>query len=121
MLSDYFFNTQHDGVLDGKTIFHHRQGTIGQTEVIDLYMECDDSGIIKLMRFKANGSPYLIAGAEWICRYFEQKNVKNLDAVPLNAIIEAITVPKTSISSLYRIREACVQLLAQWHLSKEIK
>ncbi len=70
-VEEYFFSPHHVGVLNVNEpfIIHQRVGEMAREAVLDLYVRYNSNKAIESACFKAYGSPYLIAGGEWLCRY----------------------------------------------------
>jgi nitrogen fixation NifU-like protein len=80
LVQECFFNPQHVGVLDvsqTNTVFFSN-AHYTQNAVIELYMQCDEQQIVRSMRFKTNGNPYMIATLESLCKQSVGKNFNQL-------------------------------------------
>jgi NifU-like protein involved in Fe-S cluster formation len=74
-LLHYFHHTPHAGTLDRNqpNIYHAEVGCIENSDLLELYLYIDHEKILQA-RFKAHGSPALIATAEYLCEYLEGKS-----------------------------------------------
>lgn len=113
LVEDYFFNAKMTGELDcSKPLtVNYRAGTVQRGLFFELYLEGNAAGIIVAARFKAYGSPYLIAGVEWLCRKLQGSSFVN--AQPLNAkeLAQQLDLPKKQQSVVLLIEESCANAL----------
>ncbi len=91
-----FFQPKHVGVLElnDKLCVYHRNGEAGRGDVIDFYLLCDEKGLILKARFKAYGNPYLIAGAEWLCRQLEGSKINEHPHYEYAFLLKMLDIPQ---------------------------
>ena len=117
-----FFDTQHAGVLDCAEPFTvcSRIG-IEKNQCSELYLQCDTWGVITEAYFKAMGSPYVIAGFEWLCRKMVNTNVNTHPCIEYSMMVDALSIPKIRYAAAVLVetnyREA-IDLLRQVFLEK---
>jgi nitrogen fixation NifU-like protein len=78
-LLNYFHNTEHAGVLSiaEKDIFTAKIGHAENLEMLELYFKILNQKVVQA-RFKACGSPALIAAVEYICGWVEGKTLDEI-------------------------------------------
>lgn len=108
LVESYFFAPQHVGMIEDMTplSIHYRSKEANFSDVIDLYLEADKEGDIIKARFKAFGSPYVIASAEWLCRQLENSSLQKHPCFNYLAIMEALAIPKTNMAAALQLDEA---------------
>jgi len=108
----HFFDTQMTGELDCSlplTIIY-RTGTVQRGLLFALYLQADKAGNIQAARFKAQGSPYLIAGLEWLCRQLQGRAITA--PFPNNQVLaQQMDLPKNQQSVVLLIEEGCAHAL----------
>lgn len=115
-VSKLFFYPKHVGVLDENqeltahcSIVQEKQNT-----VINLFWQCTEQGIIQRACFKAVGSPYIIAGMEWLCAEVEGKKLDDLPSIDYQVLIKQFEIPKlhypaaVQIEALYKAMKVSV-------------
>jgi nitrogen fixation NifU-like protein len=109
----YFFNPKHVGILDLSENYtaSYRGGEAGRGDVIDLYLHCDEQGLIINARFKAYGNPYLLAGAEWLCERLEGSTINEHPCIAYNHLLQELEIPKAGLSVALLIEESYRELV----------
>lgn len=97
LVEHYFFQPEHVGQLDSNQarVFHSRTGSASQGDYFDLYLCCDEDGVILQACFKAYGNPYLIAGVEWACRQLVGKHIDEHSGIDYNLLIQLFDIPRS--------------------------
>ncbi|MDJ0749957.1 MAG: iron-sulfur cluster assembly scaffold protein [Woeseiaceae bacterium] len=67
---------------------------------------------IEAMRFRAWGCPHLIAAAEWLCGYYEGRQISALEDFPRAPIMEHLAIPMEKTGRIL-VLEDTVRLLGQ--------
>ena len=91
-----FFNARHVGVLDclePLTICSRKQLSTNSTKTSELYLRCDESGLITQARFKVTGNPYLIASFEYLCRHVVHTAIQEPPTLDHIFLIKALSIP----------------------------
>lgn len=92
---NYLRDTVHGGDLVGNysVIISEIAGSIVNGDIIVLTLGID-SNKIKQARFRAQGSPAIIAAGEFLCRYVEGKLFEEvMTTLTANTILEALELP----------------------------
>ena len=115
IVKSYFFYPKHVGdlALDGH-VLTHSSGQHGFSERVELFVQYNAQQVIETTKFKAQGSPYLIAAAEWLCRFLEGKPIAVLDNFDVNEMISVLDVPKTNMASIFRLKAVCHELYLKY-------
>ncbi|CAM2986502.1 iron-sulfur cluster assembly scaffold protein [Legionella worsleiensis] len=90
-----FFHPQHVGVLDLDDPLVVRY-TVEQQKpkvIIELYIQCQVSGFISRICFKASGSPFVIAALEWLCRNTEGTHLMQQKTIDYQTLINVLEIP----------------------------
>ncbi len=98
IVMDCFLETRQVGVLDISaplTVYLSAQQESQQLIIIHLYLQCDDQGLINKANFKAMGSPFVIAGLEWLCRETQGKSIYEIDKLNYKILIEKLAIPQS--------------------------
>lgn len=69
---------------------HYRGGLEG---FIDLYLQADTNHQIKYARFKARGNPYLLAGAEYVCRLLQGLDLNTHSSIDYKVLMKELALP----------------------------
>lgn len=113
IVRDCFFLPKHVGVIDVTkpyvTFFRANQKKQVHTE---LYMHCDDNGLITKLRFKTNGNPYVIAALEWVCRQTEGQGIQALIPCTYQQIIRALAIPAAQYPVALHVEDVYKEVLA---------
>lgn len=107
IVEECFFYPQHVGILDLSVAL---TGCFNSTK-LTLYMRCSADGIIKQVRFKATGHPYLIAGLEWVGRRCEGHTIDTLINLDYQIVIKELAIA----SHHYPIALQVVQAYKEMH------
>ncbi|RUR09050.1 iron-sulfur cluster assembly scaffold protein [Legionella sp. km772] len=112
LVEDCFFFPKHVGVLDSsepRTVYYSN-ASFSKNAVISLYMQCTGDKRIKVICFKSNGNPYLIAALEWLCR---QVNGKKLAQWCFNGdeLIKLLDVPFNHAPVIWQVQDAYQEIL----------
>jgi nitrogen fixation NifU-like protein len=110
IVEECFFHSHHVGIISThlpKVVYFR---SIQKSVIIDLYMHCADNKLITEMRFKTNGTPYHIAGLEWLCRQLEGESLDTelLETFNYRLLIKVLEIPLSqtpvalSIIDIYR-------------------
>jgi nitrogen fixation NifU-like protein len=101
---DYFFSPKHVGFLDlNNPLTVVSKNSQNNQEIIELYLQGTLEGTILKACFKTNGSPYIIAGLEWLCRQIEGKELDNLPPIDYIALLKDLNIPKVHYHVALRI------------------
>jgi len=94
LIEDCFFQPKHVGSIDLSLplAVHSRKGNTN-SNIIDLYMQCNDKGFIERICFKSNGNPYIIAGLEWLCRQLTASFLPDLVLPDYQLLVEKLEIP----------------------------
>lgn len=105
----HFFNTKMAGTLDCNQplTVNYRAGNVARGQFFDLYLQCDKPGFITTARFQANGSPYLIAGLEYLCRKLEGYKISAPLPYTPQELAQRLDLPKKQQSVVLLIDEGC--------------
>ena len=90
----YFEITDHAGVLqaDLGDVYSEQSG-VANRELFELSLQIKGDRVTAA-RFRAFGSPALIALGEWLCRQLEQKNAGYLLSLSEAMLLEALDLPE---------------------------
>jgi nitrogen fixation NifU-like protein len=102
-----FFHTDHQGVItcdEPRTVGFSIPGA-GKLAGCQLYLQCNEKGLIKKARFKAYGNPYLISGLEWICRQLQGTVLENSSYWTAQFFIELLDIPKYKQSAAFLLED----------------
>lgn len=95
-----FFDTQHAGVLDcTEPLTVCSRLSLDKNKCSELYLSCDEKGVITRLSFKALGDPYLLAGFEWLCREVENTKLDAHPSVDYSTIVAALSIPKINYAA----------------------
>lgn len=96
LVESCFFAPNHVGTLDlsQPLTAHYRGGEVGQGDVFDFYLRCDEQGLILKARFKAYGNPYLVAAAEWFCQQLEDSLIDEHPRFNYSWLVQELAIPK---------------------------
>ena len=122
-VEDLFFNTQHAGVLNCAEPFTvcSRIG-LEKNKCSELYLACDERGLIAKAVFKAMGDPFLLAGFEWLCRKIEHTPLAAHPCLDYSMIVDALSIPQIRYSAAVLIETSyrqAIDSLGQTYLEKE--
>lgn len=100
-----FANPSHAGTIaGGETVLVDEQGVRVELSA------SEETGQLSVMRFRAWGCPYLIAAAEWACRYYEGGPVSALEISPVARIMEDLAVPSEKTGRILVLEDAIQSL-----------
>lgn len=107
LVESYFFSPKHVGILDLSQPLsaHYRSGELGRGDIFDVYLLCDKEGRVKSACFKAYGSPYLIAGAELLCRQLEGSLIAEHPRLNYSWFVQELAIPKTRFPVALQIED----------------
>lgn len=97
LVESCFFEPKHSGKIDVSLPFvaYYRGGEKGRGDYFDLYLRCDENENIIQARFKAYGSPYLIASLELLCQELEGTLITNHPHFDDESyLLEKLDIPK---------------------------
>lgn len=108
LVEQYFFNPKHVGIVDLSQPFtvSYRNGDQGRGDIIELSIHCDSQGLVINAFFKAYGNPYLIAAAEWLCRFLERSKIDEQPQFDYMMLIQILAIPKTRYSIALQIEDS---------------
>ncbi|KTC84177.1 iron-sulfur cluster assembly scaffold protein [Legionella brunensis] len=108
-----FFEPKHVGVVDLSEPFsvHYRGGEAGRGDVFDFYLLCNEQGHILKARFKAYGSPYLVAAAELICQRLEGSNINDHPQCDYSWLVEQLEIPRTRYPVALQIEDGYREII----------
>lgn len=112
LIEELFFFPKHVGVINTDDTDWVKYSAFTHTKTcIELYLQWDSKGFIKNLYFKTNGSPYTIAGLEWMCRKYVGTDL-NSDLIFNNAELMLILhIPNTHFSLAIQITKAFDELI----------
>ncbi|OGV48469.1 MAG: hypothetical protein A3F46_05030 [Legionellales bacterium RIFCSPHIGHO2_12_FULL_42_9] len=94
-IEELFFDTQHAGVLNcAEPLTVCSRISLEKNKCSELYIACDEQGLITQVCFKALGNPYLIVGFEWLCRKIEHTQLDAHPCIDYSMIALELSVPK---------------------------
>ena len=90
-----FFDLQHIGECDLLDPLCVRERIVmGKNTQMDLYLACDQQGMLTKACFKAMGDPYLLVGLEWLCRQIEGTLLASHPLLNYAMILETLDIPR---------------------------
>lgn len=106
LLLEHFNHPQNVGVLTGPGPYYKtRQGQDSIGDVFDLAIAVDDKGLINEIKYKAKGSPYLIAGLSYASQCLTQKPFRQMLEYDFNKLISVFDIPKIKYYTVYMIED----------------
>jgi NifU-like protein involved in Fe-S cluster formation len=96
-LLHYFDHTEHAGTItkaDNVTIV--TQGLSDNQEVIELSLQWNHNTISQA-RFRAYGTPALIAAAQWLCQWLEGKSLSDAIRLDRSQILHALLLSPVQV------------------------
>lgn len=110
-LLNYFYHTPHAGSLNPQepNVIVAKAGEKSNNELLELYLQIADNKII-CARFKASGSPSLIASAEFVCDWLEGKKIEEVAQLNPEMILQFLELPKTQIHTALLLHSALLQI-----------
>ncbi len=113
LVENCFFRPKHVGVLDlmdNRCVFY-RNGEPGRGDFFDFYLLCNKKGLIVKAKFKAYGNPYLIAGAEWLCRQLEDSQIDEHPRFDYAFLLKELDIPKLRYSVALQLEDGYRELV----------
>lgn len=97
LVETYFFSPKQVGILDLRQTLSafYRGGQAGRGDVFELYLLCDNQGLILKACFKAYGSPYLIAASEWLCQQLHGSQISEHPRFDHSYLVQLLEIPKS--------------------------
>jgi nitrogen fixation protein NifU and related proteins len=95
LVKRYFFQPNHVEKLDptlARTVYCSINDA-AKSNYFDLYLSCNESGLIIKACFKACGSPYLIASLEWLCQQLEGSFVESHPKLSYLILVRQLDIP----------------------------
>lgn len=119
IVQSLFFDLQHVGELDlSQPLSICEQVEMGKSKQMNLYLACDQRGVITAARFKAMGDPYLLVGLEWLCRHIENSLLASHPFLDYEVILNSLDIPRLRYPAILLIdthyRQAVKSLQQQW-------
>ena len=113
LVESCFFTPQHVGVLDLSEPLSvcYCSERWGQRGIFDFYLLCNETGRVKKAYFKAHGSPYLVAAAEWVCQQLEGSLIDEHPQFNYSALMQKLSIPDTRYSVALQIEDAYRELV----------
>lgn len=113
LVESCFFTPKHVGLMDltQPLSVHYRGGVTGRGDVFDFYLLCNEEGLVLKACFKAYGSPYLVAAAEWICRQLEGSQIDEHPLFNYQTVVDELAIPKTRYSVALQIEDGYRELI----------
>lgn len=110
-----FFAPHHVGSLDlaEPLTEHYRSGLPGKGDLFDLYLLCNEEGLVLKANFKAYGSPYLIAAVELICRRLEGSRVSEHPQLDHAWLVNTLDLPKIRYPVAIQVEDAYREILTK--------
>lgn len=95
IVEDCFFHSLHAGSIEPSEplVVYFRSNQHNQSMSIELFLQCNESGLITKARFKTNGNPYVIAAMECLCRKIEAKILGNLPEINYQDLVKELEIP----------------------------
>lgn len=113
LVEKHFFSPQHVFIEDdAKNNFHYvSEGSVALGDAIEFYMQFDKaSQKINVLKFKAYGNPYLIAGMSYLCQELQHKPLNQVNIFSAQKLIEVLSLPKTKYYVAYMLEDALKKL-----------
>ncbi|WP_419420389.1 iron-sulfur cluster assembly scaffold protein [Legionella sp. D16C41] len=95
LVESYFFQPKHVGTLDNtlsRTVYCSLSDAF-KSNYFNLYLACNEAGLIVTACFKACGSPYLIASLEWLCQQLEGSDIGEHPQLSYRTLIKQLEIP----------------------------
>lgn len=110
-----FFQPQHAGILDCNEAYtvHARAGYPGRQGYFDVYLQCDNAGLVKKARFRAFGNPYLIAGLELLCGQLENSYLNEHPCFNHRELADRLELPKKQQQLVFLIETGYLNVIVQ--------
>ena len=108
IVNDFFFAPQHVGTIDllDPLVVCFRSNREHCSVVIELYIQCNNKGLITKACFKTNGNPYVIACLEWLCRQMIDKEIDKLPCFNYQLLMKELEIPTSQYPVTLQIEEA---------------
>ncbi|KGP63884.1 nitrogen fixation protein NifU [Legionella norrlandica] len=113
-VKDCFFNPQHVEKLDlnNPLIVGIQSYTAHPRSEVNFYLRCEKDKLISRASFKTNGSPYVIAALEWLCRQIEGKSLETLPLLTYQVLINELEIPDSQYPIALQIEGIYKEALA---------
>lgn len=89
LILDHYKNPRHYGVTEGADIIQEG-GNPGCGDLITIYLDVDDEGVIRRASFEGEGCMVSQAGTSILLEAVEGKTVEEVEAMPSGVISEAL-------------------------------
>jgi len=102
---------RHAGSLEAENAIQAEYGTALNGEVIVLYIVVE-AGAIAQASFKAFGSPALLGGAEYVCRWLTSHSLEQAKALTAHQLLADLELPPVKVhvvSMLEKVLQKCLQ------------
>lgn len=95
LVEDCFFYPRHVGSMQQSEplVVCFKSNQQNQAMNIELFLQCNESGLIIKARFTSNGNPYVIAAMEYLCRRIEGLVLGNLPEITYQDLIKELEIP----------------------------
>lgn len=115
-LLHYFDHPEHAGELDGASgaLYQAQVGNEQTGEVLALYLQIH-SDRVNRVKYKVLGSPPLIAGAEFVCQWLENKNLQQVGALTHELILKELELPTVSFHVAALLCSAVQECIKGYH------
>lgn len=121
LVESCFFQAQHVGTLDCSradtvcvSVEEQRNGIR-----LDLYLSCQTDGLIDKACFRACGNPYVIAGAEYLCRRLQGTSAKEHPCLDYHELVRQLGIPRVQYPLAVLIERAYHQAIQ--HIQDRLK
>ena len=98
LVLDCFFSLKHGGFIETcppeTYLVSYKSSSQDERVLIALYLNCSKEGLIKEIKFKAKGPPYVIAAMEWLCREINQGFIGGLPDIHYSHVVTALDIPQ---------------------------
>lgn len=102
-----YYHSDYCGVIgDGPGVGSAQLGTAESGEVVRMQVQLDEAGVIRQVRFKAQGCCALIASAALLCELADQQSSHVVATISHEEIIKTLDLPRVKIHSAVLALEA---------------
>lgn len=108
-----FFSPKQVGILDLRQPLSafYRGGQPGRGDVFELYLLCNNQGLILKACFKAYGNPYLIAASEWLCQQLQGTQINEHPHFDYSYLLSILEIPKSRYPVALQISDAYKEIV----------
>ena len=112
LVTAYFFEPKHVGTIEPSVFSRclHQQSSTSNCN-FSLAASIDRQSNFDRACFKAKGSPFLIAGLEYICETLEGTNLDSHPSISYEQLVEVLALPRTNYAIAVLMEEAYRKLI----------